>query len=955
MANENIQISQSNFCIGPQLGTLCTIDTTNPTTVLRVKDTGGNTIIDLTLSSNITSDNVRLEYTGPPILNAMVDDLTFFTFERINDTRCMIKRWQTRMAYRELLLKEQIVKNNSGDNSFNAIDFAVEYYNRRFDRGSEYYNYIYMNSIQGVKNGTKLFLGPSTDATNPGATESVTVSNIADIHGEKRVYLTSYTKYQYARDDLISLYINVFVYSKEVVPGDDREGALIKLDAYNWSIVGKDSKAIYRRVTAAKWCPQVQGIASVIGTNMLFVRPYDSYQNWRSMFLNNVKADNNTIFEVHDVAFDNFTVYKLQKFITLKNDEGKTSTDTWDYYNYQEDTLSPYSNNATIWFEDAFAIGYYQTKTINVQVRDQFHVGLRDVTIQFYQEPGGDPDSYFWPYSGYTVTDIDGKATMDYRSGVDYLGSTFVHARATGSTNATGSEFTWASNANIISLPFYDTINPMNPPTIFQHAVWGGFTYPLQINDPFMIMYKPGNGAVVHELPRANIIAVNYFTSPGGGWGNPQDENYPVEVIFEQPKAVKEYLPQLYLGEDKHTDGPIIPTKGYGFSNWPYSDITGDDPYFVGNQIKLINQFDSGITNKALVEFRIHHGKPAINPGTGKYVDKKTGWAPYKYVTQPDESDRIQISQLKLSLHTHWLDGDPLDELVGYTNIDQFIFVEDAVPKFWSEKNPVDTDIWIRLRPFAFNLDNNTLRMWIKVVSHLGNTGYYEITDDIVLDNFDAGGGLLGIEVLYNPPEDFPHAGLVYVKIEVYDEAYIPNFITVNYWWYTTPDYKAPYLTNLSPSREEEFVSVDKPIYFEIKDKGTGIDLDSLEILLNSRLMVGDYLDIEVVTVKHIKVTYTPPQPLYFSKDYKVTVKCNDSSPQENKMNESYIFYTADSTGIFITDPAPQPCKRGLARFEDISAVVLADGNGIDRQTVRMQVYNKDVHPRVTPIVYRVG
>ena len=56
MAHENIQISQPNLCMGPQTGTLCTIDTTNPTTVLKVKDTGGSTIIDLTLSSNIIND-----------------------------------------------------------------------------------------------------------------------------------------------------------------------------------------------------------------------------------------------------------------------------------------------------------------------------------------------------------------------------------------------------------------------------------------------------------------------------------------------------------------------------------------------------------------------------------------------------------------------------------------------------------------------------------------------------------------------------------------------------------------------------------------------------------------------------------------------------------------------------------------------------------------------------------
>ena len=304
MAYENIQIQNPNFCKGPQLGTLCTIDTTNPSTVLRMKDTGGNTIIDLSLSSNILDDNVRLEYVGPSNLTGLVDNLTFFTFERVNDTKCLIKRWETRMAYRELLLKEQVVKQNIGNISYNATDFAVEYYNRVFTAGNEYYNYLEMDSILNVKSGTRFFLGPSSDTSNLGATEVAVVSHIADYSGKKRVYLTKNLDYEYAPGDYISFYSHVYIYSKESTPGDDRIGTLIKHDAYNWSVVERDGKNLYKRVTASKWCPAVQGIASVVNTNMIFVRPYDYYQIWRSMFMSNVKSDKNTVFDVYDVVFD---------------------------------------------------------------------------------------------------------------------------------------------------------------------------------------------------------------------------------------------------------------------------------------------------------------------------------------------------------------------------------------------------------------------------------------------------------------------------------------------------------------------------------------------------------------------------------------------------------------------------------------------------------------------------
>ena len=35
-----------------------------------------------------------------------------------------------------------------------------------------------------------------------------------------------------------------------------------------------------------------------------------------------VNKDGNTTFSVYDVVFDNYSIYKLQKSITLKDDEG---------------------------------------------------------------------------------------------------------------------------------------------------------------------------------------------------------------------------------------------------------------------------------------------------------------------------------------------------------------------------------------------------------------------------------------------------------------------------------------------------------------------------------------------------------------------------------------------------------------------------------------------------------
>jgi hypothetical protein len=848
----------------------------------------------------------------------------------------MIKRWQTRMAYRELLLKEQVVKSSSGLNSFNAIDFAVEYYYRSFAVPNEYYNYLYMNDVSGIKNGTRLFMGPSTDTDNLGTTEAAVVSHIStDTQGKQRVWLTAPLQHQYADGDLISFYEYVYIYTKEATPSDDRKGALIKLDAYDWKVKEKDTKEFYKKVTASRWCPSVAGIASIVGTNMLFVRPYDSYQNWKSMFLHNVKKDKNTIFPVYDVVFDQTTIYKLQQFITLADDTGKQTTWNWDFYNFQQDTLAPYSSSIAVWTDQSILTGFYKNVDIQAQVRDQFHIGLRDVDLNFHKD--GDTNALFDPLDGYTTTDLNGRATVNYRSGFDFKGNTDITIRGVGASPVNGSEYTWGAT-EITSLPTTDDYTC----SITSLTWFSEKSYLRQLPNDFML-YVPKDTQNPWQAPTISMWAKSFFTSPGGDWGN----NGPggnKQIPFVDSNTVKEFLPALYRGDVYSTDGPPAPEAGYGFSShWPWNTI--GRRFFIGDMIKITENFSTSNNINSLTDYYYYE----------KYAGPGKPSLPVVIVIQPDESGNLQISQLKLSLHTHWVDGQPQDSLWTYVNINQFVFVEDAVPAFWSEKNPTNTNIWIRLRPFAFSLNNKTFRMWVRVDSYLGDTGYYEVTDEVDLVNFDAGGNLLGIEATYNPPEDFPFGALVFVRIVVYDTAYIPNFIYTEYWFEVSPDYASPYLTNLSPSRGEMNVSVDKEIYFEIIDEGTGIDYNSLECLLNSRLMDSEHLTVEKVSRYHAKVTYKPANDLYFNKDYKIAVKVQDASPQENTLNDSYKFYTAESTGVYITDPDPALCKRGMQRFESVSAVILADGNGVDKDSIKMQVYNRDVHPNVVPIVYRVG
>lgn len=940
MAYENIRIQQSNFCSGPQAGTICTVDTTNPQTVLRIKNTSGATIADYSMSSNILNSNVRVEYAGPRNLSSILDDLTFFTFEKVNDNSCIIKRWTTRVSGSELLLKEQINKTSTGNERYNGIDFAVEYYNRTFSKPNEFYNYLDMSSTTNVKNGTRFFIGPSTDTDNLGASEVAVVSHIVNYIGGKRVYLTAPLKYQYAIGDLISFYCFVYVYSADGYAGDPNKGALYKFDAYSWSTVGIDTKAIYKRVNSSRWCPMAGSIASIINTNMLFVSPYNSYQNWRSMFLSNVLSDSITTFPVYDVVFDEYNIYKLQDKITLKDANGIRQTYEWSEYNFQQDTLLPYTQNLNLKLNQSIVTGYYKNVDIFAQARDQFHVGLKDVFLSFFKE--GDLAALFDPLSGNVITDSNGEATINYRSGSDYTGHTIIKARATGSSNYTGSVYTWGIN-NVISYPYAD---PATVALRTKKEFSGNTRNIRQLRSSYQF-YDDEND--IWTSPFLRIKALSYFTSPGGNWGphevlHPEYEpNY--NGVYAPPHIVQTWLPMLYRGLGNHFDGPVDELNMGFTSLWPWTSDVTEHPFFIGDRITLLEEAESITKIRGLTEFLLY-------PEGG---DETDGFVPYAIIYQPDESGYGQISQLKLIHHTHWVDGEAYDELWAGVNLDQFIFVEDAVPAFWSEKNPTITNIWLRLRPFAFSLNYNSLRMWVRESSYIEDTGYYEITDELEVITFDAGGGILGLEIFYDPPEDFLHGTLVFVKIEVYDEAYIPNFIYTEYWFKVIPDYKAPYILNMSPDHEDINVPVDTNVYLEIKDEGSGIDIDTLELLINSRRMHPDYLTIEQVSRYHYKITFSPPENLYFNKDYKISVKVSDTSNNKNALNTSYIFATADSSGVQLVDPNPGVCKRGMARFNDVSVVALADGNGVDVNSIRMQVFNKDIHPKIIPIIYRIS
>jgi hypothetical protein len=894
----NINITTPHFCRGPRSGAFSIIFS-GVGGVLRVISEAGALLHEYDLSSDITNTLLSFEYIGPIGITAMVDGLTYFTLEKVSDSQCLIKRWEINTGTLSLDLKQTITKTTVGNYCYDANAGAIEYYGRSFgNTTTSGVNNIEINNTSRIESGMKLFLGPSNHTANIDAVEWVEV----DYTSGTDVYLTSDIDYKYLTNDSITTYNNYYVISNLGYGGDVRKGSVFKLDAYDGSYIEMTTGGDYKSISVTKWHPAVDGIACVIENNLLFIRPYNSYLKWKSQNMNNIEEDGVTLIEVHDVTFDSNSTYKLMKKVTWRDDSGNRNTENWgSYYNFHADTLLPYTNSINLYTDQSYFIGANDTATINIKVIDQFGIGLNNLTVTV-SKASGDPGGSLVPADGVVTTDANGETSVQYTSGSSYNESTVLKAKVGSGYTGNGSAWVWNS---ISLLSRIDYQIPQVETAEYSVGVY-------QVEDEFVASPQIIKQILDSFLNTMSVIGKTYFTTPGGDWVNPS-------TYAGQAKA---YLPMLPIGEG---DGPAA-----GFFGWPPLPH-GSPPPAIPNNIRQVLDFES--------ETPIDQFDYFVS-----VIDR------IKQIAEAEHD--LQISQLKLSFHTHWVDGVAYDELFTNVELNQFVFIEDAIPAFWSEKNPKNTDIWIRLRPFAFDLDITTLIFLVREVSYEGDTGFIDVTSQCTVTTFDAGGGLDGLDVLYNPTQDFHYNATVYVHIEVYDKSAIPNFIYVDYWFKIVPDLRFPYLENLNPDRDQTYVPINTDVYFEIKDDGAGVDIDTLDLYVNSRTVTPT--SVIKVADNHYKVAYNPLEDFYYNKEIKINIVVSDIIG--NTLNDGYRFYTVEGDSPQFIGVNPKICKRGVERFQDISLLALTGNDGLDKDSIRVQLHGIDVTDKSNflPVVYRV-
>lgn len=999
MANENIQIADDNFCVGPQVDTFATIDQSEASTRLLIKDETGTTLRTYTLSTNIIDPIVSIEYTGPRNLTDTIQDATFFTCEKINTTKCVVRKWEIDNNINTLNLKQSFTLQNSAPRYYDAIGFAVEHYEREFGSVSlGNLNFLTIDDADRLENGMKLFLGPNF----ADETETVQISFIVG----NTVHLTSNLINEYSAGDAISFYKNFYVVSSKGYNGDTSQGSILIHDARtgNPSTPSIINGAEYKNTDCACWSSTLDSVLLAMGTQAIFIRPYDSWQKWRSMYLNNVEEDNKTIITVRDIVSLDLDIYKLMRKATYRDDNGNATTYSWSNYNYQPDSLIQYTSAMTV-YADKYILKPEETTTLTVRVTNQFGFSLSNKQVNFFKS--GDPGSSFDPPLGQGTTDTQGYFSVDYTSGETYDNVTDITVEVDGSlVSARGSTQVWNSLKLYSDSDFDAELGEGTSASLTEPGRGGGLTtfgYVDYGTNPSGIFIESSPGdtslfqirneyktthadrtvhpiSLVTDYPPIYLTCKTYFTFPageiepaGGDWQEDYVGNYDATKwpLQELPGGGRnDGPPTTWDWQQEPYDTPISPPTIFNLRA-SFIKQVGELRYDIVPGSGVLQSFDTEKTIRQDDRFRIYRADLGATGSVGAgvfppYFLTQKGYVDYStvpsgvYIAFDSEG---KLDQNKLSFHTHYVDGVGYDYLWTYEELDQFIFVQEAIPAFFSEKNNTNTSIYIRLNPFAFDLNGDPydptypFRFYIREVwteeDVIYDTGYYDVAKEGTVTTVS--GTPAGIEFFYQTPTEFHHDAIIYVHLEIYDKAPSPNFITTDYWFKIIPDFNRPYLENLSPVREQDQVPVDTNIYFEIKDDGAGININTLEVFLNSRIITPT--NIEEVSKYHYKITIDLPSNLLYDKVYAVAVTVRDVSPNQNRLRDAWRFYTAESEAPWFVDFDPRLCHRGMPRFKDVSVKVLGLGDGVDPNSIRMQVHQKDVTNKLNllPIIYRIS
>lgn len=261
-------------------------------------------------------------------------------------------------------------------------------------------------------------------------------------------------------------------------------------------------------------------------------------------------------------------------------------------------------------------------------------------------------------------------------------------------------------------------------------------------------------------------------------------------------------------------------------------------------------------------------------------------------------------------------------------------FVSGQSPAPGDKNVPVNSSIVLHIQDSGDGVDVNSIQMQVngQLVAPLQTTGSpsdYTVT--------------------YTAGSPFADDSVVTVTVNAQDLHSPPNVMQQVTYSFTTQagDSTPPVVTGQSPAPDQQNVPVDTIIVLHVQDSGDGVDVNSIQMQVN-----GESVTPQITgSPSDYTVTYTPGSPFGYDNVVTVAVNAQDLHAPPNVMQQvTYSFTTdhVDSTPPVVTGQSPAPNQQNVSVDTSIVLHVQDSGDGVDVDSIQMQVNGQPVTPQVT-------
>jgi len=306
-----------------------------------------------------------------------------------------------------------------------------------------------------------------------------------------------------------------------------------------------------------------------------------------------------------------------------------------------------------------------------------------------------------------------------------------------------------------------------------------------------------------------------------------------------------------------------------------------------------------------------------------------------------------KIRQTVISLSSDFSSVRQLGVVSDETTIEQFPYLVVAEPEPNSVKNPVTTDVYIRLANFTFPIASGTITL------------YLDEAIQPVLDVQEFFGGLGGFDTTWSNSFSFDYDTRVDVRWE-FDDTDVPaNKLVIRYPFYTVQDLAPPRITNVIPPDETLDFPIQGALQFDIEDFENDVDIDSLVLYVNNIRVVdgenGVLTTTRLGSNRGYTVRFVPSSPWLYGDLIPVAIFVKDTSPNQNELFFTYSFTTEESISPRLLNLDPLSCTVGVPTGTHVSADVVDGGHGLDKDSITftLEEVERGGSILLIPIVHR--